>query len=855
VGMAYNPSDVQFRLTNSSNLKYNHGDNNHNPVSPPVIRFQSHNKSKNTKLHPEMTQAIDLLIQQFKIQGCQSQPLMGSFYDTPISGGAMVKCIDLKNLWLHYAKHPSDFGMNIHVQPHAPLSPNLIQSLILFAVETSDLEVVHCITEFENNITTIHPAVISQFKDHHLRQTLKEMPSLRHQFAEVRILTPSPHSSTKTVLLPGGMSQKVGVKFSFRITSENFNMFCNIAEDLNFQDKVFRWFNLFHNFSSKRVDLMNKLYSILNVDIKFYHQNKRQRILSSTEFSSIQLISKEHLYAQSIVLQKHLLPSRYALHLALRPQDLFLFFDSSKHQKDDLIGKLNEIIPILIKYNVLKPLESKFQNKSCWPQFYLFQYDQTLSILWCTTHYIDLNHQHHFIYAILCLYLNGIFDFQMYHDLMTYKCLHIPFSNNNDKDSLTPPFDAASGYIESDQQQHQEVKNNTINPNYSFRAVEDIDDEIIQESSSSATIDISSVMKQVNKHSQATMKIVGLFQQLNRIIQDFIMKLSVHYPDVSRYTLFEIITQLLIQGTIRMVNYFQHLLNHIKSDFLFLTSIQEMDVGIVDFLDKICSVSLKNWDWSQKSSHFHILGVETTKEIENIKRFFDHDNHLHISILSKQLDLKMSQRWLTIHVSQYYSKKDLIPDRTSSLIPNQTIVSMILDIQRTQGVKTSQGNHNLIPLRFLMKWNNKIAGHVNLVLIDLFDRTLDIFESNDIYSDPSDIHSMDRQKLIYPILDDLVAKLNHNSTTTNTNTSNNNNKKWTLIFPQLVFPFAAVQRDQRDSMCAVWTLLFIHIRMIFPNHTSAYIIEHVLNPSQMRSDQLFQFILQYAFYIKQLDSS
>lgn len=800
----------------------------------------------------------DALARRIQLVQCADVYEYGATFIASDLSGTSIRCLNLTDIWTKYAYYPEYFGFywsganddDVHTRM-VPMSVNLLQALLIFGAESKN-----------DLVQTSVDKVLAYWRsprslDNNLAHIQKEATDFLASYADVDTKTHRAIVEQNSIVMPAEADMTLQ-SYNYilpRLTTQEAweriqPIMTGISAELSklkfntgIDAHLYMWMNAFGKWDNAGHRKIRALMRLIKVDRRILFMKRRKRTLTTPDNDTFVVICEEHVN-RALTFDQKFDPSlgagRYDFGMQIK-EGLILYFrcdelgggsESPEFRRwiRVLCAKLNIVLPLFVKYGAFNTTISNAGNML--PRFQVRQIGSQHVVLWSSTHTIDLKDQS-VILLQLYLALQGDMDFAMFEKIAETNCLYVPLVHTSKGIQGVVGADGGDDkqYVFSDNINAQDVDLTQLLEKWP------VDDRLVEQE--------------------------AVFAQVTRIFQDMVTSLQKVNPDVSHGAMYEVCLQLFLQGESRWVHLLHHAVTDASADALFLGATDDIDEGIMQFIESITQVKLpENW-WREfkVTALWTILdvgdGVHEMEEalVRGFKRRFDTDNHMALDILQKQVNATYwnsdgedrEQRYSRVSKQ---SNDNLAPDKVTLELPVETVAKLLFSLFSKQR-ETKDGQHVIVPLRYRMRWEGKDIGHINAVIVDLKTKRIEAYESNDIYSitghssEQNKKESQQRAEATYSLLFQLAENLNTMDKTSSV-------ERWNVMLPHEVMPFGGTQRSSVDSLCNCWIYLIMQVRMMFPNMEPSELLGKVLNPTHLRADQMYELILKYAFYLKKL---
>lgn len=222
--------------------------------------------------------------------------------------------------------------------------------------------------------------------------------------------------------------------------------------------------------------------------------------------------------------------------------------------------------------------------------------------------------------------------------------------------------------------------------------------------------------------------------------------------------------------------------------------------------------------------------------------------NMNTSILQMQFDLYYNTSGIgsaefTKLTRKNEQNSDSVPSKRnttlslSMIIPLDALTKEVVRVLKTE-------KPSIIPIGYFMRWSEG-GKHINAVLINVHEQKVEHFESHGSTS-----NSGARGELIADFVRVLNDALKKDAPTTDVTPP----LHFTLVRPDEICP-TGVQNGSHNSMCMTYSLLYFHLRFVFPEIQSKDVIEWVLGSggADLRDDyQKLKFVQKYISYVYKL---
>ena len=126
----------------------------------------------------------------------------------------------------------------------------------------------------------------------------------------------------------------------------------------------------------------------------------------------------------------------------------------------------------------------------------------------------------------------------------------------------------------------------------------------------------------------------------------------------------------------------------------------------------------------------------------------------------------------------------------------------------------------------------KPGSHANIIVIDLKEKTIELFEP---HGKRTELSTLDSLEGAYHISDKLLKKMFKDIL-----------PKYRYISPQTYLPTYGLQAriDSYTGLCVTWSIMYVHYRLLNPNINRKTLVRHMSKLSK-------NFLLKYARYIEE----
>ena len=126
----------------------------------------------------------------------------------------------------------------------------------------------------------------------------------------------------------------------------------------------------------------------------------------------------------------------------------------------------------------------------------------------------------------------------------------------------------------------------------------------------------------------------------------------------------------------------------------------------------------------------------------------------------------------------------------------------------------------------------KPGSHANIVIIDLQEKTIELFEP---HGKRTELSTLDSLEGAYHMSDKLLKKMFSNIL-----------PKYKYISPQTYLPTYGLQAriDAYTGLCVTWSIMYVHYRLLNPNMNRKTIVRYM---SKLKKN----FLLKYAKYVEE----
>ena len=164
---------------------------------------------------------------------------------------------------------------------------------------------------------------------------------------------------------------------------------------------------------------------------------------------------------------------------------------------------------------------------------------------------------------------------------------------------------------------------------------------------------------------------------------------------------------------------------------------------------------------------------------------------------------------------------------------NVTRDELLIPIELMKNIKKC--NKRLIYLNLMIQWEQNVASHVNMIIIDFHNKTIERYEPHGTHM------SFDKSKKISKNIDNKfnIKILSHIGL-----------DNYEYISPIDFSPVIGIQRkvDAYDGMCLTYSLMYLQLRIMNPDVEQKNIVKYML--SKAKSD-MYEILLKYTKYIEE----